>query len=180
MIRIAIDPGASTPGAAAWGTDRVDGVIVWTWAAQSVAVRDARTGDLLARVSSLRGCAEIGIVGLLPPASALAIEGLYQPSGAYQRRRSSLGSILVLAEHVGALIAAFRAGGLPPDPVSRPTAIEWRPRVGIPARTEARRAGGLAIEIAERRLGLRFRGGAESQEAAAEAALIWLSTWGIP
>ena len=177
MTRIAIDPGASSPGAAAWGTDRVEGVIVWTWAAQSVSVRDARTGDVRGRFSSRRGCAEIGIVSFLPPVSALAIEGLYQPSGAYQRRRSSLGSILVLAEHVGALISAFQAGGL--TEITRPTAMEWRPRVGIPARTEARRAGGLAIEIAERH-GWRFVGAVASQEAAAEAVLIWISTWGTP
>lgn len=174
-MRVAIDPGAATPGAAAVGRGSTpDAVYVWCWRVRSVEV--LTTADTTLRTVATgpleRGHAEAVIADVLGAGAEVALEGLYQPRGAYQRRRSSIGSILVLAEHCGALLAALR-----PVSVVRPTCQDWRPRVGIPAGTEARRAGGLAIEVAERH-GWRFRGSVAVQEAAAEAVCIYLATWG--
>ena len=165
---VAIDPGSTGAGAAAWGTDEWPShAIAWTWRKSEVWIANT-TGEWLA--SCDHDLAEAEIAGLLPLGAVVLVEGLFQPRGA-MRGRFSVGSTLPLAEHVGRLIQAIR-GRYRVRSVLRPLSDDWRPAVGIPARTQRDRAEGHAVEIAWR-AGWRMGGTKAAIGAASEAVCMY-------
>lgn len=167
-LLIAVDPGSSASGAAAWGAgDWPSAAMAWTWRKSEVVITDPG-GEWVADCD--RDLAEAEIVSWWPVGASLLVEGLFVPSG-YSRRNLSVGSTLPLAEHVGRLIQAYRSRSRVRE-VARPTSDEWRPVVGIPARTQRDRAEALAVDIATR-AGWRIRGAKAAQGAIAEAICMY-------
>ena len=168
-----IDPGSSSPGSAVAGYPHAPRRIVWwTWAERSASVSTIyRNGDAWS-VPYVTRCDRVDVEYLVHGTIAkddatgtLVVEGVYQPAG-WARRKSAVGTIIPLSEHVGRLIQAFR----PDRPVVlRPLADQWRAAVGIPPRMKAKAAGGMAIQIAQRNGMPRISASLDVQETIAES-----------
>jgi len=109
----------------------------------------------------------------------VAIEGLFVPK---RDGKIKVNEQMVLAESAGviraAIYAALQSQGLDLSTIelTRPPAWKWRPQnAGIPAKTPKGKAEAMAIDRAEKYLGLVFSGKLTKAERGAIAEAAWMA-----